>query len=791
MASRPARPPGRRDDRTLLWRLGAFTARRRGLVVALSGLFFLIAVGYGAGALNALSLSRLEGPAGSEAAQARQTMQDELGTGAPSVTLLATAENGDVDSAAAAEAGRALTAELAAVPEVSDASSYWTADSAPALRSPDGTQALVLAHIPGDADTTRGVLAEIGPRFTASDGALSVEVTGREEVFRQIGEESSADFIRAEMIVFPAVFVLLLLMLRRLSAAAIPMAVGLAAIGGTMAALRAAALLTEVSTFALNLVLVLGIGLGVDYGLVMIARFREERGRGRPVAEAVAATVAASGRTVVFSGVTVLASLAALLVFPLPFMRSFAYGGVAVVLFGILAALVLLPALLAFAGDRVLRRPGTGAPPAPGRSEGGAEGGAGRFWHGLALRSMRRPVLFGGAALALLLALGAPILDVRFGASDERILPPDSAVRATEDALRDGFDTEAPDAIQVVTTGGAPPREEVADHAAELSRIEGIAQVDSPAGRFADGERTGDGGAAAERLSADGAALFEAVPTERRMDAGAETLVQEVRAVEAPFATAVGGTPAEFLDYRDAVLDHLLLAVALVFAATYTVLFLLTGSVLLPLKATVLNLLSLSVLFGALVAVFQEGFLAGPLGFTPTGFLDTSIPVLMFCIVYGLSMDYEVFILARMKEEYRRTGDTAAAVAAGLERTGPLVTAAAAVLALSFATYAGSGVVFLKMLGVGTALVIAVDATVVRGVLVPALMRIAGPANWWAPAPLRALHSRFGLTDEPRSGAASRERPVPDPAAETPALHGSAAAAGRAGRADGPQGPGA
>ncbi|WP_017594467.1 MMPL family transporter [Nocardiopsis potens] len=757
MPFRPGRPP-HPPHRTALWRLGAFAARRRAAVAALSALFFLVAVGYGAGALNALSLSRLEGPPGSESAQAREVLAEEFGTGAPSVTLLVTADDGDVDSPASSAAGRALTEELAAFPGVAEAHSYWDSASSPALRGEDGSQALVLGFIPGDADRTRGVLAELHAEFDRAEDGLTVRVTGREEVFRQIGEESSRDFVRAEALVFPGVFVLLLLLLRRPWAAALPMAAGLAAIAGTLAALRAAALAAEVSTFALNLVLVLGIGLGVDYGLIMVSRFREERRRGRPVPEAVAATTATAGRTVVFSGVTVLASLAALLVFPMPFMRSFAYGGVAVVLFGVLAALVLLPALLALAGDRVLRRE-----PA-GRAADRAADRGGRFWHGLAVRVMRRPVLLGGTALAVLLVLGSPFLDARFGPSDERILPPGSAVRAAEDELRAGFGTEAPDALQVVATGAEPAPEQVAAYAADLSRVPGIAQVDSPAGRYEGGERTGPG--TPERFTGDGSVRFSAVPTEERMDAGSESLVREVRAVDAPFGTAVGGTPAEFLDYRDAVVDGLPLALALVFAATVTVLFLLSGSVLLPLKATALNLLSLSVMFGALVWVFQEGNLSGALGFTPTGFLDTSIPVLMFCIVYGLSMDYEVFIMARMKEEYDRTGDNAAAVAAGLERTGPLVTAAAAILALSFAAYATSGVVFLKMLGVGTALVVIADATLVRGLLVPSLMRLAGRANWWAPGPLRALHRRFGLREEPADPApppgpvgAAEERP--------------------------------
>lgn len=726
------RPPGRPS---LLWRLGDLVARRRGRTLVLTGVLFVLSVVYGSGALSVLSLSRFEAPPDSQAAQVRTVLWEEFGVGAPNFTLLVTAKGGDVDAPEVVEAGRRLTEELAAVPEVSEVYSYWTSGSSPTMRSEDGSQALVLAHLPGDADTTREVLTTLSPEFTRDTAEITVQAGGREEVFRQVGQESSRDFIRAEMLIFPGVLLMLVLLLRRFVAALLPMALGLFAMVGTLAVLRVLALFTDVSSFALNLALVLGLGLGVDYGLIMISRFREERRRTADLRTAVAATVATAGHTVVFSGITVLVSLSALLLFPFAFLRSFAYGGLAVVFFGIVGALVLLPALLAYAGPRVERK-----------RQPAAEGSG--FWHATAVRVMRRPFLFGGAVLAVLLLLGSPFLGIRFGPPDDRILPEGTSSRQTQQQLRDNFASEEADVLQVVAGGeGAPPSpQQLREYSAALSELPQVAQVESAEGRFVDGVRVRD---TPSRNDYRGAELtwLAVTPLYDALSEDLEGTVEAVRSVEAPFETAVGGYPAELTDYRESVLNRLPLVMGLIFAITFVILFLMSGSLLMPLKATVVNLLSLSVMFGALVWIFQEGNLSGLLGFTATGSLDTTIPILMFCVAYGLSMDYEVFIMSRVKEEYDRTGDNEAAVATGLERVGPLVTAAAVILALTFAAYASSGVVFLKMLGVGTALVIVVDATLVRAILVPAFMRVAGRANWWAPAPLRWVHDRFGISE--------------------------------------------
>jgi RND superfamily putative drug exporter len=696
----------------VLDRLGHALVRRRRWVLGVALAVTVLAGVLAAGTLDALVLSRWQSP-GSESMRAAALLQERFGTASPNLMVVVTAKQGDVDSPEVAAAGTALTRELLARPEVDEARSYWTSDADPLLRSANGRQALIVGLVPGDATAARGVLAELAPDFTRDDDTISVQVSGREEVSRQISAQAAQDFVRAEAIIFPLVLLLLVWVFRGFGPALATLGVGLFAMVSTMAGLRVVASFTEVSTFALNITLAMGLGLGIDYCLIVVSRFREQRQLGQSRSDAVVRTVATAGRTVLFSGLTVAISLLGLLLLPFPFLRAFAYAGILVVAFSMLGAIVVLPALLAATrklGDRV-----------PRASRG--------FWHRGALAVMRRPVLYGGTAAVVLALLGAPFLGLTFGLPDERTLPPGAQVRTVEEQINAGFPSEPDDALQAVIphAGGNLER-----YAADLRDVNGVARVDL-AGQ--QGE----------------SAWLAIVPTSERLRADPLGLVADIRAVDAPFTVHVGGYPAELADYRQALLDRLPWVLVTIFACTFVILFLMTGSVLLPVKATVMNVLSLSAMFGVLVWGFQDGNLAGLLGFTPTGTLETSIPLLMFCIAYGLSMDYEVFMLSRIKEEYDRTGDNTAAVAHAMERSGPLITAAAAILALSFAVYATSGVVFLKMLGVGLAVAILVDATLIRALLVPAFMRLAGRANWWAPQPLRRLHARFGL----REGTAS------------------------------------
>ncbi|MGP3967704.1 MMPL family transporter [Streptomyces sp. 6N223] len=730
-------PPRDHGGQGPLARLGHFTVRRSRAIL-LAAVALLLGLGaYGAGAQDDLDLARWDAP-GTESVAVQETLRDEFGTGNPNLALLVTAARGDIDSPRVAAAGRDLARELAAHPMVTDVTSYWPGRDA-ALRSRDGDRALVLARLEGDATETRRELADLSPELTRTTDDVTVTVGGQEEVSRQVSEQAAEDFLTAEAIILPTVLLLLILIYRRTVAALLTVGTGLLSVLGTLAGLRLLAQVTEVSAFAANLALVLGLGLGLDYGLFLINRYREERTAGRPREDAVTAAVATAGRTIVFSGATVAVSLATLLVFPFFFLASFAYAGILVVLTAVVSAVVVLPAALARLGHRV-ERP---HPPAA----------TGRFWHRTAHRVMRRPLAAGGAALALLLLAASPLLGLRFGLPDQRTLPEGTSSRVASETIRDHFAAEPTDTLFVVPTGTAA---DVPALAAELSRVPGVFHVVSAAGTHRDGAlAAGPGPGSSALTSPGGATRLSVVPTQRAMDGDVPGLVADVRAIAAPHGAEVGGYPAETTDFRATLLDRLPLVAALILLVTCAVLFLLTGSVLLPLKATLLNLLSLSVMFGALVWIFQDGNLSGLLGFTPTGSIEPSVPVLMFCVTYGLSMDYEVFLLSRIKEEHDRTGDTPRAVADGIRRTAPLITAAAGILALTFAVYATSGVVFLKELGVGAALVIATDATLVRLVLLPATMRLAGRANWWAPAPLARLHARLGL----------RENAAPAPAA--------------------------
>ncbi|WP_051772839.1 MMPL family transporter [Saccharothrix sp. NRRL B-16314] len=691
-----------------MFKLGRFAVRRRRLILIVAAIVAVAAAVVGSGTLAALSLSRFEAP-GTESLRAAEVLAEEFDTGNPNLTLLVTARGGDVDDPRNAERGRALAAELA--PEVRQVESYWDRES-PALKSEDGSQALILAWVPGSATEARKAIAELSERFTRADDVITVGVGGQDEVFRQVGAQAAKDFLRAELIVVPVVLLLLILLYRRVSLALTTLGVGLFAMVGTLAALRGLTALTEVSTFAANITLVMGLALGVDYCLFVIARYREELAGGASVPEAVERAVATAGRTVLFSGLTVAASLAMLLLFPFPFLRSFAYAGVLVVGFAVVGALTVLPAALASLKPH----------PAVERSNGfGALG----FWARTANTVMNRPVLVGGAVLALLLLLASPVLGLKFGLPDDRILPADASSRIVQDQIRDGFGQEQTDAIRVIAKGARNEGAQDDDFAARLGDVPGIVQVDV--------ETNGYG------------TVWTAIPSQGALSGDVPELVAKVRALQPDYL--VGGYPAELADFRDALTDRVPLVVALILIITFVLLFLMTGSILLPLKATVLNLLSLGVMFGVVVWGFQNGNLSGVLDFTPTGTLEPSIPILMFCIAYGLSMDYEVFMVSRIAEEYARTGDERAAVATGIQRSAPLITAAAAILALSFAAYASGSVMYLQMLGAGMAVAIIVDATFVRAVLVPALMRLAGRANWWAPGWLRHVHTRFGISE--------------------------------------------
>jgi RND superfamily putative drug exporter len=556
-----------------------------------------------------------------------------------------------------------------------------------------------------------------------------------------INGQVTRDLATAESIAIPLTLALLVLVFGSVVAGLLPLMVGGIAIAGTFAVLDLLARLTDVSIFALNLTTALGLGLAIDYSLLIVSRFREELQRGRTVEQAIGITLGTAGRTVLFSSATIAVALSALLVFPLYFLRSFAYAGIAVVAIAAAGALITLPAVLRLLGPRVDRL-------RVGRRRSAIASGSG-FWSGLAAFVMRRPVLSALPVVALLLGLAVPFLGVRFGLPDDRVIPAaDSQARQVGDVLRSDFASQDSNALTVVlpVVAGADPSARlsaVAGYASAVSALPQVARVDSPAGIYIQGRRVAAGRA---DLAVGPAAGVMVIPAAQADSPAAERLVRDVRAVPAPGDRLVGGPSAALVDVKSGLGARLPEAIGLIALSTFVLLFLFTGSVVLPVKALMINAVSLVGVLGAMVWVFQDGHLAGLLGFTPTP-LSITMPLLMFCVAFGLSMDYEVFLLGRIKELHDAGADTATAVAGGLERTGRIVTTAAALLAITFFAFVSSKVSFLQMFGLGTGLAIVLDATAVRGVLVPALMRIMGSVNWWAPAALRRLHARIGLAE--------------------------------------------
>ena len=774
---------------------GTVTGRPR--LVLIGTLIFVLAAGVlGVGAFGKLLTGGFDDPK-SDSSRAADLVDTRFG-GAPNLVLLVTARSGDVDDPAVAAAGRALTADLADEPGVRGAASYWTG-AGPALRSEDARSAMVVATV--DDDHEDDVVAKYEDAVDAA-APITVRPGGQATANHDIGSHVSADLATAEAFAIPVTLILLVIAFAGVVAALLPLGVGLVGILGGFAALSLIAEVTDVSIFAVNLATSLGLGLGIDYALLTVSRFREELAAGQDRRAAAVATVRTAGRTILFSGATVIVALAVMLVFPPFFLKSMAYAGIAVTLVTMLTAVVALPAMLLLLGERVnalrigglvglvrrrraVRRDKT---PTPVHGTPVSVAGVPReatespFWRAVATQVMRRPLLTGLPVVALLLVLAAPILHVSFGTPDDRVLSGDASSRAVGDVLRADFGSNISSALYVVVDG-QPTTDALTDYATALSRLSGVGRVDSAAGEFRAGTATAPAGPASARFSAPVGTYLQVVPSIDPMSSAGQDLVRAARALPEPAGTEVlvGGQSADLVDGKQAISSRLPLAIGLIALATFVLLFLFTGSVVLPIKAIVLNGLVLGAVLGVSVWIFQEGHLSGLFGFSP-GPLDTSMPVLLFCIAFGLSMDYEVFLLSRIKEQHDAGVPNTEAVATGLARTGRIVTTAAVLLAVTFAAFATGSVRFMQMFGLGTALAILIDASLVRGVLVPAFMRVAGDVNWWAPAPLRWLHARVGLSEsagEPEAPGTSPRAvagiPRPDEAQERACAPGAAA----------------
>ncbi|HYP23541.1 MAG TPA: MMPL family transporter, partial [Actinomycetota bacterium] len=649
-------------------RLGRFVARHPRRILIVTVAFVALGAVIGPTVSAHLSSGGFDDPS-SESADAARRIEEIFGVSDPDVVLLVRAREGSVDDAAVAREGAALTRSLAQEEGVLRAESYWSLGGAPPLRSIDGTKAMILANLEGTQNDKHDLLEELGPRYSGTSSAIDVSVSGFSEIYRQVTHQVEEDLVRAELVAIPILLVLLLFVFRSPVAASLPLGVGLVAVVGTLVVLRAIAAITEVSIFALNLTTGMGLGLGIDYSLFIVSRFREELGAGASVEDSVTTTVATAGRTVLFSAFAVAASLSALLLFPIVFLRSFAYAGIPVVALAAAGAIVTLPALLAVLGENIdkwaVRRA-----PEPDRVG---------VWFRIAQWVMRRPVPIAAAGTLVLLVLGAPFLGVKLGLPDDRVLPPGAPGRVVTDELRRDFAGNEAAATLVLAPGVDPvaDREQVRRFAQRLSSIEGIARVDAATGSYVAGELLFFSERVGQRFAADDATYFSAVlaPTVEAQSLEAEEVVHGIRALDAPFAFEVAGPSADLVDGKESAFARIPIAVLWIALVTFVTLFLLFGSVLVPLKAVVLNLLSLTATFGAMVWVFQDGNLSGVLDFTATGTIVLSNIILMFCIAFGLSMDYEVFLLSRVKEEYDATGDNDLAVARGLDRTGRVVSA--------------------------------------------------------------------------------------------------------------------
>lgn len=719
-------------------RIADLAIRRSRLVLVVAVVAVALMGAVGAGAFGKLKGGGYDDPS-SQSSRAGKAIEEKFG-GETNLVLLVRAPEGRVDTPAADRNGRALVADLKGEKALDNVVSYWDTRS-PDLRSKDGREALVLAHVKGDTTEQEKNAKSLVDEYSGSyEGGLTVRAGGGTGVGVDLSTQVPKDLLLAEAIAVPLTLLLLLVVFGSVVAAVLPLVIGTIAIAGTFAELFLLGGVTDVSNSATNLTTALGLGLGIDYALLMISRFREQLATGASVDDAVRHTVRTAGRTVAFSAATVAVALAALLVFPQYFLRSFGYAGVGVVAIAAISTLFVMPALFVVLGHRV------NSGRLPWAKKERAADSRTPLWGRLARTVMRRPALTALPVLAVLLLAASPLLGITLGTPDERVLPEDAESRQVSSVLREKFSGNDDSAIHVIldkSVAEAP----LESYATELSRLDGVVRVEAGTGTYALG-RPAEGGPGNAALSRPDAQRLNVVSDLEPKSDRAQALVEKVRALAPPAGSEplVGGVDAELVDSKDSIGGQVPVALALVAVTTFVLLFLFTGSVVQPLRALVLNVISLGATLGVMTWIFQDGNLASLLGVTPQP-MEASMTVLMFVIAFGLSMDYEVFVTSRIKELHDQGRDNESAVTDGLGHTGRIVTAAACLLAVSFFAFGTAQVSFMQMFGLGSGLAILVDAVAVRGVLVPAAMRLLGRSAWYAPGFLRKFHGRFGLSE--------------------------------------------
>jgi RND superfamily putative drug exporter len=730
----------------------AIAAPRR--IIAVAVLVMVGAAVFGIPGIRSLSSAGFQDPT-AESARAGELLSDKFGRGDLQMIFMVTSKNG-AQSFGARAVGTDIVEQLRSSPFVAEVYSAWTAPPAAAapLISKDGKSGLVFAGITGGGSDGQKHAKALAEHLGHDRDGVTVRVGGEAMADVQINAQSERDLVVMESIALPLSFLVLVWVFGGLLAAALPLAIGIGAITGAMAVIRLIAHVTAVSIFALNLTIAMGLALAIDYTLLIVSRLRDELAGGAGREEALVRTMRTAGRTVLFSGTTVALSMAGLVLFPMYFLKSFAYVGVATVIFVALAAIVVTPAAIVLLGDRLdaldvrrlgrrlLRRP----EPVPRPIEAS-------FWYRCTKFVVGHALPVALPLTVLLLVLGAPFFGVKWGFPDDRVLPSWASARQVGDELRNNFAANSASAVTaVIPDTSALTPEELARYAAELSRVPDVSSVSAPGGTFVDGTLVGPPSAAT--AIRDGSAFLTISSSARLYSADSETQLGRLHDVRGPSGEPVQlAGPAQInRDSAAAINSRLPMVLGLIAVIIVVLLFLLTGSVVLPLKALLLNVLSLTAAFGALVWVFQKGHLGG-LGTTATGTLVANVPVLLFCIAFGLSMDYEVFLVSRIQEYWLGSGRTPAdndeSVALGLARTGRVVTAAALVMSISFAALIAAHVSIMRMFGVGLTLAVLMDATLVRMLLVPAFMHVLGRANWWAPRPLVWLRDRFRVSETP------------------------------------------
>ena len=691
-------------------KLGHVVVRRRKAMVIL----FIVGV-LTAGTFGSMVFSRLDSGGysnpNSDSYQVYNYLNKNLKIADPNVVVVVDSGNLLITDPAVAAKAQGLEMKMAKAPGVRKVVSYWNTGGEKTLAATDGKAAYILVYGGGEAFTPES--QEMGAYFQKNfDGkrdGLTIYSGGVGVVGNAINKKIADDLKIAEAISIPLTFVLLVMVFGAMAASAMPLIIGVSAILGAFFLLYLISLVTSVSVYALNLTTGMGLGLGIDYALLIVNRFREELHRGKSVEDSIVDTMASAGKTVFYSGLTVLVTLFSLTFFPLPFLKSFGYAGVSVVAIAVAGALFGLPPILAMLGTRVNK--GVVRKSAIEHKDEGR-------WAQTARIVMKRPVAVVLLSLIILGILAAPIKDIAFSQGDSRILPASNPAAIATAIQESRFESNIA-TIDIIVLDGAGKENEISSYIEEVKKVSGIVTVAAP-----------------QTIGND--IQITAYESMLPRSSEAQKLINDLRDVPAPVGTLIGGVAADYTDTQDGISETLPLALGWIAISVLILLFVFTGSIILPIKAVLLNVMSLAATMGVMTWIFVGGNLQWLVGsFTVTGSLDTSIVILIFVVVFGLSMDYELFLLSRIREEHLLGKSNIESVATGLQRSARIITAAAVLLAVVFAAFVTSGVTSIKMMGFGVAFAVVLDATLIRALLVPALMRLLGERNWWAPTAMQ------------------------------------------------------